>query len=395
MSNKYLRFSKVPYAGESKPPVNPVTPTAGSWSLTYLKRDRKGDFLNPKGVKMHLPIIHPDHIDFEKELKIVQSTLRNLTPIQEKIGVFYGTGVPTKQWSPVIDRLIDSYGVSPVYAARILVAVQGAVNDTMIVVWDYKYKWDTARPNQYDHKMETVLCTPRFPSYPSGHASMSGCSEVVLSYFFPGEAKKLRKFAEDDAVSRLYAGVHFPIDNSEGLKLGRYIGKVVVDHLKSQRNSNGRSIDTPFREYRDADFFKDDFKQFIPYDFPNDCSSRVRGKDREKHRYEDKDIFKDNSRDKHKNIGSDIYKNVYSDNKRDIERYNNRHNDQDKFSGKGKGKNKDKYSDKDKFNNKDINIYRGIESEIDSDKDVDNSVTPNIYEKRRGTHPFFNFNKLF
>ena len=379
MSKKFLRWSKVPYAGESKPPGDPVTSTAGSWSLTYLKRNRKGDFLNPKGVKMHLPIIHPDHIDFEKELKIVQSTLRNNNPIHEKIAIFYGTGVPTKQWSPVIDRLIDSYGVTPVYAARILLAVQAAVNDTMIVVWDYKYKWDTARPNQYDHEMETEICTPRFPSYPSGHASMSGCSEVVLSYFFPREAKKLRKFAEDDAVSRLYAGVHFPIDNTEGLKLGRFIGKVVVDHLKTQHNPNRTPIDAPYREYRNAEFIADDFKQFIPYDFADDCSSRVKGKDkdREKYSYGDNDKFNDN-RNNERIVGSDTYKNVYSDNKRDIERYNNRHNDV--------------YSDKNK--DKDRNKDKDIESSIDSDK-LNDKAESSSDQHRRSPHPFFNFKNLF
>ena len=376
MSKKFLRWSKVPYAGESKPPDDPVTLTAGSWSLTYLKRNRKGDFLNPKGVKMHLPIIQPDHIDFEKELNIVQNTLRNNTPMHEKLAIFYGTGVPTKQWSPVIDRLIDSYGVTPVYAARILLAVQAAVNDTMIVVWDYKYKWDTARPNQYDQEMETVICTPRFPTYPSGHASMSGCSEVVLSYFFPREAKKLRKFAEEDAVSRLYAGVHFPIDNTEGLKLGRFIGKVIVDHLKTQRNPNRTPIDIPYREYRNAEFFADDFKQFISFDFDDDCSSLVKKKDqdREKYSYGDNDIIKDN-RDKDRNLGSVTYKNVYSDNKRDIERYKNTHNDV--------------YSDK----NININKDKDSESSIDSNKhDIAESSS---HHNRRSPHPFFHFNYPF
>lgn len=279
MEKKYLRWSKEPYAGESSPPVNPVTPSAGSWALTYLKRDKVGNFLDPNGKKINMPIRHPDRIDFKGELKIVQRTLKNITSTQEKISVFYGSGAPTKQWTPVIDRLIDSYGVSPVYAARILAAVQMAVNDTMIVVWDLKYKWDTARPNQYDHKMETIICTPRFPTYPSGHASMSGCSEVVLGYFFPREAQKLRRFAEEDAISRLYGGVHFPVDNNEGLKLGRFIGNLVVNYLKKQRNRDGTPIDTPYREYRDADFFADNFKQFIPYDFQDECSSLVKNAD--------------------------------------------------------------------------------------------------------------------
>ncbi len=276
MAKKFLRWSKELSAGEIMPPNDPITPSAGSWSLTFLKRNNKGNFLDPSGLKLNLPILNPSRIDFQKELNVVQRTLKNLTPKQEKISVFYGTGVPTKQWTPIIDRLIDTYDVTPVYAARILAAVQMAVNDTMIVVWDLKYKWDVARPNQYDRKLETIICTPRFPTYPSGHASMSGCSEVILSYFFPREATKLRKIAEDDAVSRLYAGVHFPIDNNEGLKLGRFIGNVIVNHLKEQRTNGGKPIDTPYREYRDADLFADDFNQFIPFDFQNECATLLK-----------------------------------------------------------------------------------------------------------------------
>ena len=228
---------------------------------------------------MKLPIKNPNVIDFNKELEEVKCSLERLTPIQEKIAIYYGTGVPTKQWTPIIDRLIDSYGVSPVYAARILATVQMAVNDTMIVVWNLKYKWDVARPNQYDQNLETILCTPRFPTYPSGHASMSGCAEVILSYSFPREAIKLQKISEEDAKGRLYAGVHFPIDNNEGLKLGRYIGRVIVKHLKTQRNRSGYSIDEPFKEFCNADIFANDFKQYIPFNFKDECSSLIVSKE--------------------------------------------------------------------------------------------------------------------
>ena len=279
MDKNYLQWSKERYTGESKPPVNAVTPSAGSWSLSYLKRDKKNNFLDPKGAIMFLPIKHPTQIDFYKELKIVQRTLINVSPIQKKIAVFYGTGVPTKQWTPIIDRLVDTYDVSPVYAARIEAAVQMAINDTMIVVWDLKYKWNVARPDQYDKNLETIICTPRFPTYPSGHASLSGCTEVISSYFFPREASKLRRIAEDDAASRLYAGVHFPVDNIEGLKLGRYIGTLIVKHLKTQLNPDRTPIDTPLREYRNAQIFADNFKQFIPFDFDDTCTSLIKTED--------------------------------------------------------------------------------------------------------------------
>ncbi|MDX1699428.1 MAG: vanadium-dependent haloperoxidase [Melioribacteraceae bacterium] len=282
MNNNYLKWSKVNYAGESHPPVDPVTPSAGSWSLTYLKKDKNNNFLDPNRRPLKLPIKQPNQIDFEKELQLVKRTLRSITPIQKKLAVFYGTGVPTKQWTPIIDRLIDTYEVTPVYAARILAATHMAINDTMIVVWNLKYKWNVARPNQYDQQLKTLICTPRFPTYPSGHASMSGCAEVLLSYFFPKEASKLRKIAEDDAVSRLYGGVHFTIDNNEGLKLGRYIGHVIVKHLKTQRNADRTPIDTPFTNNRNAKIDADNFQQFIPFDFKDSCSSLTESQDTSK-----------------------------------------------------------------------------------------------------------------
>jgi hypothetical protein len=275
MRRDYLRWTEIPYAGEMTTPTDPVTPEAGLWSLIFLKRDKQGNYLDPIGRKLRLPIKHPSFIDFEKELRAVQRKLIKLTPYEKEIAIYYGTGVPTKQWTPVIDRLIDTYNVTPTYAARIISAVQAAINDTMIVVWDLKYEWDVARPNQYDQTLETFICTPRFPTYPSGHATMSGCAEVVLSYFFPKEAKKLQKIAEDDAVSRLYGGVHFPSDNNEGLKLGRYIGNVIVKYLQSQSNRENSPIDHPFKEFRNVNLEPDKYEQFIPFDFPKTCSSLV------------------------------------------------------------------------------------------------------------------------
>ncbi|MFB5664381.1 CotY/CotZ family spore coat protein [Alteribacillus sp. HJP-4] len=277
MGNKHLRWAETPYAGEKEPPTDPVTPSAGMWPTFFIQKNKEGNYLDPNGHKIELPITSPNQIDFDKELITVQRTLENLTPDQKKIGIYYGTGVPTKQWTPVIDRLVDTYGVSPTYAARILAVVQAAINDTMIIVWDLKYRWDVARPDQYDQTLKTLLCTPRFPAYPSGHATMSGCTQVVLSYFFPREATKLKKIAEDNALSRLYAGVHFPADNEEGLRLGRHIGSIIIHHLETQSRNGSPPIDRPFRDFNNAKIFPDQYQQFIPFPFPNTCTSLLMG----------------------------------------------------------------------------------------------------------------------
>ncbi len=89
-------------------------------------------------------------------MEVARRTLKHLTPNQVLIAKYWGTGPPTKQWTPIIDILIDTYGINAPRAARILGAA----------------------------------------------------------------------LAEECTVSRLYAGVHFPIDNEEGLRLGRQLERL-------------------------------------------------------------------------------------------------------------------------------------------------------------------------
>ncbi|WP_349409891.1 vanadium-dependent haloperoxidase [Pseudalkalibacillus sp. SCS-8] len=271
MSKDYLKWSKLPYGGEEFPPDNPIDPMAISWPTYYIKRRGKR-FFSPKGL-IRFDLKKPEEIDWDHELTLVKRTLENVTDEQVKIAKYWGAGAATKQWTPIIDKLIDTYGCTAPYAARLLAAVQAGVNDTFVVCWHYKYLWDVARPVQYDIEMLPILCSPRFPTYPSGHAAVSGCVEVILSYFFPGEAVRLRELAEENAMSRLYAGVHFPIDNDEGLKLGRRVGEIVVSRLQEQRDQQYAKIDHPFTEYIGADLLPPPYEQAMPYPFKDTCTS--------------------------------------------------------------------------------------------------------------------------
>jgi membrane-associated phospholipid phosphatase len=134
----------------------------------------------------------------------------------------------------MIFSLAKKYRLGSPHIARALGYFHSAVNDAFVMSWYFKYLWDVARPNQYGRNLSPVLTTPRFPSYPSAHATVAGCAESVLSYFFPPEASGIKNTMEQCALSRLYAGVHFKADNDEGLRLGRQIGGMVVSVLKAQ-----------------------------------------------------------------------------------------------------------------------------------------------------------------
>ena len=105
--------------------------------------------------------------------------------------------------------------------------------DTFIAIWDAKYHYWTMRPVTAAKKLlgidlKPVLLTPPFPSYPSGHAGFSACAARILSHYFPKEAEKLDAMANEAAMSRLYGGIHFRFDDTDGLALGRRVAEATL-----------------------------------------------------------------------------------------------------------------------------------------------------------------------
>jgi PAP2 superfamily len=233
MVRDYLRWSQIPYPGEQYPPMNAVTPEAGSWPMFFISR-RGQEFLDPFGKKITWRIKNPNTINWERELLIVKQTLQNLTPQQVRIAHEWGTGEVSKVVIPIIYNMMETYDLASTKAARFLGFYSAAMNDAFVITWYFKYLWDVARPFQFDRSIIPVLFTPRFPGYPSAHATMAGCSESILSYYFPQESYRINQLMEECAMSRLYAGVHFKVDNDEGLSLGRQLGQIVVNLVKSQ-----------------------------------------------------------------------------------------------------------------------------------------------------------------
>ena len=64
---------------------------------------------------------------------------------------------------------------------------------------------------------------PNFPSFPSGHACSAGAFDASLGHYFPDERAQFTKIAEEQAMSRLYGGIHYRFDNDGGLALGRIV----------------------------------------------------------------------------------------------------------------------------------------------------------------------------
>ena len=78
-----------------------------------------------------------------------------------------------------------------------------------------------------------MIPTPNFPSYLSGHSTVSSAAALILGQLFPDKAIYFLSQAHEAAMSRLWAGIHFPQDNNNGFAVGQQIGKkYIYDMLK-------------------------------------------------------------------------------------------------------------------------------------------------------------------
>jgi undecaprenyl-diphosphatase len=65
-----------------------------------------------------------------------------------------------------------------------------------------------------------LVALPHSSSFPSGHATMSFACATVLSALAPKAAPAFVALAAAIAYSRLYVGVHWPLDVAAGAALG-------------------------------------------------------------------------------------------------------------------------------------------------------------------------------
>jgi membrane-associated phospholipid phosphatase len=162
----------------------------------------------------------------------VQEAVARRTPEQEAAVLFWaggpGTVTPAGLWIEIARELIVRDGLDAPHAARVLALMSVAMADGFICCWDAKYTYWTARPITADPSLDVLIPTPPFPSYTSGHATASAAAATVLGYLFPDDSAILLERAEEAKQSRLWAGIHFPIDTDMGALGGGMIGRLVV-----------------------------------------------------------------------------------------------------------------------------------------------------------------------
>jgi membrane-associated phospholipid phosphatase len=221
-----------PPPGSTGQPIEPLAGTWDTWLLHPVNR-----FQPPPPPKYGTTA-------FIANARDVMRVKEQLTPGQKKLAKFWeagpGTALPAGAWNRVALAYARNQNLSVPQQTRMFALLNVAMADAGAAAWNAKYQtgwWDPRPINAIrdlglDRKWEPYLGTPLFPSYPSGTSNYSGAAGEVLAHLFPKDAKMWRTRATEAGMSRLWGGVHWRIDVTYGLQMGRKTGALVVARAK-------------------------------------------------------------------------------------------------------------------------------------------------------------------
>jgi len=191
-----------------------------------------------------------------KSLGSVNSTTR--TSEQSEIAMFWYENSPTG-WNRIARNASAGQGLDLWQNARLFGLLNLALADGYVSSWDAKYFYNFWRPvtairagdqdgnpsTVADPEWRSFLFTPPLPDNSSGHAVEGAVAAEVLARFFsngqipftttsgapfPGIIRSFSSFsqaAQENADSRIYAGIHFRAATEDGLQQGEKIGRYV------------------------------------------------------------------------------------------------------------------------------------------------------------------------
>jgi hypothetical protein len=176
-----------------------------------------------------------------------------------------GTASPPGHWNRIAQSVSAAAGLNLEQNARLFALLNLTEADTAIATWEAKVYYDTWRPMlaintaSTDGNPDTIedsawtplIPTPSFGAYTSGHSAFSMAGAVILAQFFGtdnmsfsansespflplGYTRDFSSFteaAEEAGMSRIYGGIHWMSDNTDGAALGMDVATYTFDTL--------------------------------------------------------------------------------------------------------------------------------------------------------------------
>jgi hypothetical protein len=185
------------------------------------------------------------------------NTSTQRTEEQTFIGIFWaydGTPslcAPPRLYNQITVQIADQRGLNSIQFARLLALVNVAMADAGMTIWESKYYYDFWRPitgiresdrgtgptHLGDGNPDTIgdrrfmplgapasnLTGPNFTGQTRDHNGN-------IRPYRPRSFSNLSQAEEENGQSRIYLGIHWAFDKTEGIALGRRVADYVFDH---------------------------------------------------------------------------------------------------------------------------------------------------------------------
>jgi hypothetical protein len=218
--------------------------------------------------------------DYKEEKSIGDVGSATRTAEQSEIARFWYEASPFG-WNRIARNVLAKQNLDLWESARLFALLNFAMADGFIAGFEAKYFYNFWRPvtairaGGTDDNPDTIadpvwlpfLVTPNIPDYPSTHSVLGAAAEVLAQFFgtdaisftttsgapFPGITRSFTSFsqaAQENANSRVYAGIHFRSACRDGLIQGAQVGRYAFEHTLEP------AFDTCLQDDRSGDFIR-------------------------------------------------------------------------------------------------------------------------------------------
>lgn len=171
------------------------------------------------------PALPTDEVFWQNQVTQVKQALKNVDKEKREAIHFWAEKADLVE---IADNYMQKQNIELGLRLKIRSLLLNTLMDAQAAVFDSKYTYWIKRPFMLDPSIHSLIPTPSHPSYPAAHSSASKAAFVILTAFFPENRNEWERLCNQCSESRIWAGVHFPIDLEEGFKLGEKVGQKAI-----------------------------------------------------------------------------------------------------------------------------------------------------------------------